>query len=716
MRGRPARGPYSDPCRGCIAGKQRYREAAAFFVLADALDDAVNVCVRNLKDVQLAIVVCRMVQGDDSPLLKELLAAQLTEELCDDPVGQSMVHWLNKNYHDATKCLLDYRPTTTNATDATAAAIDGAALRRRRSAQVAEAPMVLNLCRFLQQHQHVKRLNSAELDVLPHVIFHRAYQSYLARGLSLLALDTLADYHDALQHHITTAAAEATAAEDATGTISAQATADAIASGTFDFGAFGGFDDGFPDATPAPVVAKAPSLPPPPRAPTSVFGGLMAAKSKATPTSATTTAAIHSGTFDFGSFGGFDDEFSQFDKPAADNSADVDDGATAAAMAPGDTGAADGGEDPEESVEEATKRRRRAYKFSTTLVRMRQYQLCADVVTRDVVRRAVGTSWAAFRRALLDDARVAATILRLADTPTQAGNTPTREYASRLFFHVYRSACALDLVRVQCLVRPYTILHVLERLTNELVCYITTWAHGHAPHGGSASGGGVPRTQTHSGTGGAPSDARARHVVEHISTCLLQLTRNLTDTTDMAGAATLPSAMQLAEYTLVAYGALVVAAWKHHDSMRLLQLQLNAPGARMWNHLCAGVSSAKGLAELCRQRRRGVRTPTTFAVVGVADGAPPPTTVPLSPLRGGPPTAMPTGAIKVTPTTTTPTDGAAGERACHALVTFLDRAVDETKWMDVDVGAKLDEEGNVLVTTYAKGTPELQAEQVRCVR
>src|SRR5436309_7506901 len=47
--------------------------AAAFFLLADCLKDAVNVCWNQLNDIQLAIAVARVYEGDDGPVLKELL-------------------------------------------------------------------------------------------------------------------------------------------------------------------------------------------------------------------------------------------------------------------------------------------------------------------------------------------------------------------------------------------------------------------------------------------------------------------------------------------------------------------------------------------------------------------------------------------------------------------------------------------------------------------
>lgn len=47
--------------------------AAAFFLLGGSLKDAVNVCVRQLDDFQLAIALARIVEGDDGPVLKSVL-------------------------------------------------------------------------------------------------------------------------------------------------------------------------------------------------------------------------------------------------------------------------------------------------------------------------------------------------------------------------------------------------------------------------------------------------------------------------------------------------------------------------------------------------------------------------------------------------------------------------------------------------------------------
>lgn len=59
----------------CLFADQTKKKeyAAAFFLLADSLKDAVNVCFDRMKDVQLAIAIARVYEGDDGPVLKALL-------------------------------------------------------------------------------------------------------------------------------------------------------------------------------------------------------------------------------------------------------------------------------------------------------------------------------------------------------------------------------------------------------------------------------------------------------------------------------------------------------------------------------------------------------------------------------------------------------------------------------------------------------------------
>ncbi|QSL66513.1 hypothetical protein MERGE_000893 [Pneumocystis wakefieldiae] len=56
-----------------LLGKHRYEYSAAFFLLADKLQNAVNICVKNLQDISLAIAISRVYEGDNSQTFKNLL-------------------------------------------------------------------------------------------------------------------------------------------------------------------------------------------------------------------------------------------------------------------------------------------------------------------------------------------------------------------------------------------------------------------------------------------------------------------------------------------------------------------------------------------------------------------------------------------------------------------------------------------------------------------
>lgn len=60
-----------------LLSKRRFMYAAAFFLLGGALKDTVNVCVHQLKDMQLAVAIARVYEGDDSLVLRSLLIDQI---------------------------------------------------------------------------------------------------------------------------------------------------------------------------------------------------------------------------------------------------------------------------------------------------------------------------------------------------------------------------------------------------------------------------------------------------------------------------------------------------------------------------------------------------------------------------------------------------------------------------------------------------------------
>ncbi|XP_072743219.1 dmX-like protein 2 isoform X7 [Anoplolepis gracilipes] len=101
-----------------LLGKQRFDHAAAFFLLAGALKDAIDVCLNKLNDIQLAMVIARLYENDtSSPNMRRLLYEEILG--CDkdgqnqdmskvhpDPFLRSMALWLLKDYSGSLNTLL----------------------------------------------------------------------------------------------------------------------------------------------------------------------------------------------------------------------------------------------------------------------------------------------------------------------------------------------------------------------------------------------------------------------------------------------------------------------------------------------------------------------------------------------------------------------------------------------------------------------------------
>lgn len=82
--------------------------AASFFLLADKLKDAVNVILKNMKDYQLAIAICRVYEGDHSHLLKEILENTIIPMAIEnnDRWLVSMAFWLLNKQKDAVRSMV----------------------------------------------------------------------------------------------------------------------------------------------------------------------------------------------------------------------------------------------------------------------------------------------------------------------------------------------------------------------------------------------------------------------------------------------------------------------------------------------------------------------------------------------------------------------------------------------------------------------------------
>lgn len=103
-----------------LLGKQRFEHAVAFFLLANSLNDAIEVCLTKLGDLQLAMIITRLYEGEHDatpPSYKRLLYEEILG--CDtegnnqdlsrahpDPFLRSMALWLLKDYSGSLNTLM----------------------------------------------------------------------------------------------------------------------------------------------------------------------------------------------------------------------------------------------------------------------------------------------------------------------------------------------------------------------------------------------------------------------------------------------------------------------------------------------------------------------------------------------------------------------------------------------------------------------------------
>jgi WD40 repeat protein len=98
-----------------LLSKQRFEHAAAFFLLSGKLWDAIDVCISRLNDIQLAIVIARLYEGDSGPCYKKLLNTHILgvssdpsipATLSNDPYLRSMAYWLLGDYTSSLETLI----------------------------------------------------------------------------------------------------------------------------------------------------------------------------------------------------------------------------------------------------------------------------------------------------------------------------------------------------------------------------------------------------------------------------------------------------------------------------------------------------------------------------------------------------------------------------------------------------------------------------------
>ena len=129
-----------------LLSKQRFEHAAAFFLLGGKLWDACEVCVSRLGDLQLALVITRLHEGDDGPVYRRLLMESVLGVMSEpstlagkatrngtgrdsehtpvgypnpDPFLRSIAWWLLQDYSAALETLLHSECPTNGAGEGT---------------------------------------------------------------------------------------------------------------------------------------------------------------------------------------------------------------------------------------------------------------------------------------------------------------------------------------------------------------------------------------------------------------------------------------------------------------------------------------------------------------------------------------------------------------------------------------------------------------------
>ncbi|XP_047057254.1 uncharacterized protein LOC124663619 [Lolium rigidum] len=95
-----------------LLGRHQWELAIAFFLLGGDASSALNVCAKNLQDEQLALVICRLVEGSGGPLERNLISNVLLPDAAEkgDHWLSSLLEWMLGNYSQSVSKLFGCHP------------------------------------------------------------------------------------------------------------------------------------------------------------------------------------------------------------------------------------------------------------------------------------------------------------------------------------------------------------------------------------------------------------------------------------------------------------------------------------------------------------------------------------------------------------------------------------------------------------------------------
>jgi len=159
-----------------LLGKQRFEHAAAFFLLAGKIRDAIEVILNNLNDIQLALLIARLYESDEQNFVDNILNREILTKPHSDPFYRSMAYWLLKDYEHSLNTLLH-----------------NDAFEQQQSIFIfydylKQHPLVLRTKQLSHENSNE---NSNNFSIERRLHFQTAYY-YLKTGCPLLALEILA--------------------------------------------------------------------------------------------------------------------------------------------------------------------------------------------------------------------------------------------------------------------------------------------------------------------------------------------------------------------------------------------------------------------------------------------------------------------------------------------------------------------------------------------
>lgn len=188
-----------------LLGQQDFAYACAFFLLAGDLRSAVNVCVKHMRDFNLPLVFCRLLEGDNGPHLFSLLEDTILPqaESTGDVWLASTALWLQKKYFEALHALIphveDFRvepdelkcmteKKAPSSVFSGVSSVNTIAQKKREKEMLTFHPAVVHFYRYLCKKPFISRRPSPadELVLLRQALFH-----YLKAGCPILAIEEL---------------------------------------------------------------------------------------------------------------------------------------------------------------------------------------------------------------------------------------------------------------------------------------------------------------------------------------------------------------------------------------------------------------------------------------------------------------------------------------------------------------------------------------------